>query len=50
MEIKMDNIPEPMLDLVYEDEWQPLENTSPAAPLPLPRTWGRSTSRTGKFL
>ena len=50
MEIKMDNIPEPMLDLVYEDEWQPLENTLPAAPLPLPRTWGRSTSRTGKFL
>jgi DNA polymerase-4 len=49
MEIKMDNIPEPMLDLVYEDEWQPLENTSPAAPLPLPRTWGRSTSRTSKF-
>ena len=28
MEIKMDNIPEPMLDLVYEDEWQPLENES----------------------
>jgi hypothetical protein len=50
MEIKMDNIPEPMLDLVYEDEWQPLENTLPAAPLPLPRTWGRSTSRAGKFL
>ncbi len=49
MEIKMDNIPEPMLDLVYEDEWQPLENTLPAAPLPLPRTWGRSTSRTSKF-
>jgi DNA polymerase IV len=49
MEIKMDNIPEPMLDLVYEDEWQPLENTLPAAPLPLPRTWGRSTSRASKF-
>ncbi|HVM63191.1 MAG TPA: DNA polymerase IV [Verrucomicrobiae bacterium] len=50
MEIKMDNIPEPLLDLVYEDEWQPLELTPPAAPLPLPRTWGRSTSRTQKFL
>ena len=50
MEIKMDNIPEPMLDLVYEDEWQPLEGKPPATPLPLPRTWGRSTSRTQKFL
>jgi len=49
MEIKMDNIPEPMLDLVYEDEWQPLEKALPTAPLPLPRTWGRSTSRAGKF-
>jgi len=50
MEIKMDNIPEPMLDLVYEDEWQPLEKALPTAPLPLPRTWGRSTSRAQKFL
>ncbi len=50
MEIKMDNIPEPMLDLVYEDEWQPLEGEAPIATLPLPRTWGRSTSRTQKFL
>jgi DNA polymerase IV len=49
MEINMDKIPEPMLDLVYEDEWQPLENTLPAPPLPLPRTWGRSTSRASKF-
>ena len=49
MEIKVDNIPEPMLDLVYEDEWTPLEGEAPAAPLPLPRTWGRSTSRTSKF-
>lgn len=49
MEIKMDKIPEPMLDLIYEDESQPLEETLPAAPLPLPRTWGRSTSRTQKF-
>ena len=49
MEIKMDNIPEPMLDLVYEDESKPLENESPTATLPLPRTWGRSTSRAAKF-
>ena len=49
MEIKMDNIPEPMLDLVYEDEWTPLESEVPAAPLPLPRTWGRSTGRVQKF-
>jgi DNA polymerase-4 len=50
MEIKVDDIPEPMFDLVYEDEWQPLEKISPTTPLPLPRTWGRSTSRAGKFL
>jgi hypothetical protein len=50
MEIKMDHIPEPLLDLTYEDEWTPLENAAPAAPLSLPRTWGRSTSRTQKFL
>jgi DNA polymerase-4 len=49
MEIKMDNIPGGVLDLVYEDEWKPLEGELPAAPLPLPRTWGRSTSRTAKF-
>ena len=49
MEIKMDKIPEAMLDLIYEDEWKPLEGELPAAPLPLPRTWGRSTSRAGKF-
>ena len=49
MEIKMDDIPEPMLDLIYEDEWKPLEGGVPAPPLPLPRTWGRSTGRTQKF-
>jgi DNA polymerase-4 len=49
MEIKMDNIPQPSLDLTYEDEWQPLEGEIPNEPLPLPRTWGRSTSRTSKF-
>ena len=49
MEIKMDHIPEPMLDLIYEDEWKPLEGLAPVPPLPLPRTWGRSTGRTQKF-
>ena len=56
----MDRIPEPMLDLIYEDEARPLEGAGlpavasakagPAEPLPLPRTWGRSTSRQQKFL
>jgi DNA polymerase-4 len=50
MEIKMDRVPQPMLDLIYEDESKPLEEMPPRAPLPLPRTWGRSTSRTQKFL
>ena len=45
----MDNIPGGVLDLVYEDEWKPLEGELPTALLPLPRTWGRSTSRTAKF-
>jgi DNA polymerase IV len=49
MEIKMDDIPEPMLDLIYEDEWKPLEGEAPTTALPLPRTWGRSTGRTQKF-
>ena len=49
MEIKMDRVPQPILDLVHEDEWQPLENEAPAGPLPLPRTWGRSTGRAQKF-
>ncbi len=48
--IKINKIPEPILDLVYEDEWQPLESKPPSTPLPLPRAWGRSTSRTQKFL
>ncbi len=47
--IKMDNIPEVVSDLTYEDEWKPLEIEVPTAPLPLPRTWGRSTTRTAKF-
>jgi DNA polymerase IV len=52
MEIKMDKVPEPMLDLIYEDEWKPLDPdtaVSGRAPLPLPRTWGRSTTRELKF-
>ncbi len=49
MEIKMGKIPEPELDPIYEDEWQPLEGEAPAEPLGVPRTWGRSTSRAVKF-
>jgi DNA polymerase IV len=48
--IKINNIPEVVSDLTYEDEWKPLEIEAPTAPLPLPRTWGRSTSRTQKFV
>jgi len=50
MEIKMDRIPEPMLDLIYEDEWKPLEEKPADSSLGLPRTWGRSTSRSVKFM
>jgi DNA polymerase-4 len=49
MEIKMDKLPEPILDLIYEDESKPLEETPPNLLLGLPRTWGRSTSRAQKF-
>jgi DNA polymerase-4 len=49
MELKVGNIPQPALDPVYEDEWEPLENDPPADPLLLPRAWGRSTSRAVKF-
>ncbi len=49
MELKVGRIRQPSLDPVYEDEWQPLETATPAKPLPLPRTWGRSTSRQSKF-
>ncbi len=48
--IKINNIPEVVSDLTYEDEWKPLEIEASTAPLPLPRTWGRSTSRTQKFM
>ena len=36
MEMKMDRVPQPILDLVHEDEWQPLENEAPAGPLSRP--------------
>ncbi len=49
MELKVDRIRKENLDPVYEDEWQPIEAAAPISPLPLPRTWGRSTSRTRKF-
>ncbi len=49
MEIKIGKIPEEVLDLIYEEESSPLEGAVPAAPLPLPRTWGRSTTRPHKF-
>jgi hypothetical protein len=38
-----------MLDLIYADESKSLEEILPDTPLGLPRTWGRSTSRSGKF-
>jgi DNA polymerase-4 len=57
MEIKMDKVPQPMFDLIYEDEWQPLAGSAGREP-PLLRisagdseiTGGRSTSRAAKFV
>jgi hypothetical protein len=49
MEGKMNRVPEEVFELAYEDEWQPLEETLPDAPLGLSRTWGRSTSRKQKL-
>jgi DNA polymerase-4 len=49
MEVKMNRVPEEVFDLVYEDEWQPLEEMPGDSPLGLPRTWGRSTSREQKL-
>ena len=52
MEVKMDRVPQPMLDLIYEDESKPLDPDTAVSgrePLPLPRTWGRSTGRAAKF-
>ncbi|HUK82445.1 MAG TPA: DNA polymerase IV [Verrucomicrobiae bacterium] len=49
MEIKMGRVAQPMLDLIYEDEWQPLETERTNESLPLPRAWGRSTGRAQKF-
>jgi hypothetical protein len=49
MEVKLNKIPEEVFDLIYEDEWQPLEEESVETTLPLPRAWGRSTSREQKL-
>jgi hypothetical protein len=49
MEVKMNRVPEEVFDLVYEDEWQPLEEIQPETPLGLPHTWGRSTGREQKL-
>jgi DNA polymerase-4 len=45
----MDKVPEPVLDLIYEEESTPLGGAASAEPLFLPRTWGRSTGRAAKF-
>lgn len=50
MELKMEAVPEDVYELQYEEEWQPLENDPHPDPLALPRAWGRSTSRPGKFI
>ena len=49
MEVKINRVPQEVFDLVYEDDWQPLEKDSPDSSLGLPRTWGRSTSRQQKL-
>lgn len=56
MEIKVGELPEALrentLDPAYEEAWLPLEpgeGKSGDGELPLPRTWGRSTSRVVKF-
>ncbi|MBM3887976.1 MAG: DNA polymerase IV [Verrucomicrobia bacterium] len=56
MEIKVGDIPEAVrentLDPIYEEAWLPLEPDAAAdgnTSLPLPRAWGRSTSRAVKF-
>ena len=38
MEAKMHRVPEEVSELVYEDDWQPLEESLPDTALPLPRT------------
>jgi len=50
MEGKMNRVPEEVFELAYEDEWQPLEEEQPEAPLGLPRVWGRSTTREQKLI
>ena len=45
----INRVPEEVLELAYEDEWQPLEAEQPDEPLALPRAWGRSTGREQKL-
>lgn len=49
MEVKMNRVPEEVNELVYEEDWKPLEEAPTDTALLLPRTWGRSTSRQQKF-
>lgn len=49
MEGKMNQVPEEVFELAYEDDWQPLEPDVPETPLGLPRAWGRSTGREQKL-
>ncbi len=56
MELKVGQLPETLrentLDPVYKEAWLPLElseSKSGGGSLPLPRAWGRSTSRATKF-
>ena len=48
MEIKLTAVPAEVLDLQYEEDWQPLAVESDQ-PLTLPRAWGRSSTRSEKF-
>lgn len=49
MELNVGKLPPEVLDLVYQEEWTPLDTPPAADPLALPRTWGRSTARPDKF-
>ena len=48
MEVKMTAVPEEVVELQYEEDWQPL-TVEPDQPLTLPRAWGRSSTRAEKF-
>ena len=49
MEREIYRLPEEVCDLRYAEEWHSLEAPPTAAPLPLPRAWGRSTGRDQKL-